>query len=413
MGNSTNKHGGIAIKTEKPLYYPGDTVNGYIYILLTAAVPGNQVILKVKGKESSHWVTEHQVNNGSGSQTVRVPHYGHNPFLNYRVPIYSWNQPSIPAGQYCIPFSFVLPQNIPGSYKDNWGNAIFEDGYGLIAYKLKAELISSTGDVHVKAKSPFYVREVNNRPVTSLGGESNLPMKSCFCCSQGFVKMKCYFEKNAYMPGEMANVIAEVDNSQGRIAIKNMICRLTYSMIVANDSDSHTFTKNNSEVIAPGVAVGETKTGATKLMFSVPIIPEKNKEGEELPSTHGNLVKAVYKLQVYGAIDSCWCACCSTEPMMEIPIFLSFEPARNIAPLQAPANWAPQQIPLVAVSLNQQYQYKSKKSGIVKDFTPATPTPTSGNSPQMMTPMGMPMQQVQMGMVPPMSTTSAYAPAKI
>jgi len=414
MGNSnTPQVGGIAIQTQKSFYLPGETVSGFIYIQLNSQVQGNQLYLKIKGKESSYWITIIYVNN----QQVRVPHYGHNPFINYKIPVYRWNTPFVPAGQYCIPFSFVLPQNIPGSVKDIWNHdGIFgKDASATIDYKLKAELHSPTGQVHIKGKTPLLVKDEYRSPVVPLSGDSNLPMKSWCCCSKGFVNMKCYFEKNAYMPGETATVICDIDNSQGRIAITNMIGRLTYSLITSNESDSKTFTKTNSELILPGVAIGETKTGANQLKFTLPIITEKNVDGEEIATTNGHFVKCVYMLQVYAPIDSCCCSCCSTEPMMEIPVNVSSQPTRFAAPIQAPAGWAPQQIPLVTVNLNPLYEYASKKVGKIKHFMPEVPTPATAG-PQMAYPTGMQMgHMTQIGVPnsPPMIGGNAYAPAKI
>jgi hypothetical protein len=43
-------YGGIFVKTEKFIYYPGDNVNGFIYLNIISPYPGNTISLQFKGK---------------------------------------------------------------------------------------------------------------------------------------------------------------------------------------------------------------------------------------------------------------------------------------------------------------------------------------------------------------------------
>ncbi len=60
MGSSNEKqkgnknqmnYGGIFVKTEKFIYYPGDNVNGFIYLNIISPYPGNTISLQFKGKQ--------------------------------------------------------------------------------------------------------------------------------------------------------------------------------------------------------------------------------------------------------------------------------------------------------------------------------------------------------------------------
>lgn len=46
--------------------------------------------------------------------------------------------------------------------------------------------------------------------------------KTWCCIDNGESSIKCYFENNAYLPGEKANVVTEIDNSKCNLAIKEI-----------------------------------------------------------------------------------------------------------------------------------------------------------------------------------------------
>ena len=54
---SSNEFGQIHVITDRPSYFQGDFVTGTIYLNLLKDVPGNEVYLKIKGKEIAEWST--------------------------------------------------------------------------------------------------------------------------------------------------------------------------------------------------------------------------------------------------------------------------------------------------------------------------------------------------------------------
>ena len=58
MGNTIDKRAGfeggfIFVKSEKPSYYPGDTVKGKIFLRLMTPMSASNLEIRVKGKEQS------------------------------------------------------------------------------------------------------------------------------------------------------------------------------------------------------------------------------------------------------------------------------------------------------------------------------------------------------------------------
>jgi hypothetical protein len=47
-------------------------------------------------------------------------------------------------------------------------------------------------------------------------------VKTCCCLDQGSVSIVSYFEKDQYMPGEIANMVSEFDNSKCKVPLKHL-----------------------------------------------------------------------------------------------------------------------------------------------------------------------------------------------
>lgn len=63
MGNehsrAKHKKGYLACQTERQFYYPGEMVNGTIYLRTTAPISARHIEIKVKGQEKSKWIDFH------------------------------------------------------------------------------------------------------------------------------------------------------------------------------------------------------------------------------------------------------------------------------------------------------------------------------------------------------------------
>lgn len=79
-----------------------------------------------------------------------------NEFYNYNFPLFTNVQLEFQPGSYQFPFSFILEETLPGSFKHTW----LEDGeqcYGVIQYSIYAGLMSKNKDKLVFDKLTFFV----------------------------------------------------------------------------------------------------------------------------------------------------------------------------------------------------------------------------------------------------------------
>jgi len=45
---------------------------------------------------------------------------------------------------------------------------------------------------------------------------------SCCCIDQGTTRIRCFFEKNGYSPGEEAKIYCVVDNKEGKATVERV-----------------------------------------------------------------------------------------------------------------------------------------------------------------------------------------------
>lgn len=194
--------GSLVLRTEKPVYHPGETVKGEIQVQIFKQFTGNKLTLKIKGEEETKWTIETTHVRSSGRHThIKVTKHDYSayePVLNFKVPVHTWPQSSVPCGQYLIPFSFLLPANLPGSFYDT-----ISEGFGKITYKLKAEMVAV--EATIECDYTLYVRE-SIADMKRIVKNVNCPVKTWWCLDQGTTQLKSFVDKNAYHPGEIAKV---------------------------------------------------------------------------------------------------------------------------------------------------------------------------------------------------------------
>lgn len=265
---SIANYGTIFVFLEKLNYAPGQQINGTISINLQANFPSSSIIMLLEGKEKVLFWTErtetrtygHGENQRTETITHHDPHYGTNRCYNHSFPVASFDTPYVPAGQYQIPFTFKLGEQAPSSFDYSW----YQDrnSYAKISYHVKC-LMESRGNCKdlLKSKTCFYVNAGIDRPIKQRQGELKDEVTVCCCFNKGEVYVKAYFEKDAYMPGETAIMIAEVANksSIGVFAIEgNLINTLN---LRANDGHTRNLSLTLSQVKSHGLKAGESKTG--------------------------------------------------------------------------------------------------------------------------------------------------------
>lgn len=72
----------------------------------------------------------------------------------------------------------------------------------------------------IRAKSEVIMREL--APISNDKQEMEAHVKSCCCCDQGVTRIRVFFEKNGYAPGEDAKMYCVLDNKEGKAKVERV-----------------------------------------------------------------------------------------------------------------------------------------------------------------------------------------------
>jgi hypothetical protein len=120
MGNidSRSHHscGYMVVQTSQPIYNPGTPVSGSIYLRITAVCAPREILIDVKGVEKVSW-KDRETHNVDGRQETReVKRRDKRDIFRYKNPCFAFTLPQLMPGDYSIPFSFMMPANLPSSF---------------------------------------------------------------------------------------------------------------------------------------------------------------------------------------------------------------------------------------------------------------------------------------------------------
>ena len=192
------KHfGSLYVKMDKPYYNPGDQITGTVYLSLNIPYPGESLYVELKAAESFKYVEEiEKMDQNNQPYTEYKLNQEKIVIMDLRLPIYTANGGFLP-GQYAFPFSFLLPQGLPGSFYQEAPMAVAE-----IEYKLHAVLTTYIKAPMLKYKEKLIVNENVKSAVGNAHLSNTVEVKTCCCFDKGATKVTAQFEKNFLTPGE-------------------------------------------------------------------------------------------------------------------------------------------------------------------------------------------------------------------
>lgn len=97
--------------------------------------------------------------------------------------------------------------------------------------------------------------------VTAQSRTSNAEIKSCCCFSKGITTSEIHFEKDGYAPGELVQMIMEVDNSNCSADIPTISIGITNSVRMSSSGRS---TSDNGQIMSKeinGLGAGQKAIG--------------------------------------------------------------------------------------------------------------------------------------------------------
>ncbi|XP_046556377.1 arrestin domain-containing protein 3-like isoform X2 [Haliotis rubra] len=150
----------VSYSKERPVYYPGEPVEGQVTVELNDTMKMRGMHLRFKGMARVHWTEERS----SGSRTIRTDHFSAEEeyfYISFLLAGRWKDEPghdiNLPAGRHTYPFSYKLPSRLPSS---------FAGAYGFVGYDAKCT-IDKPWKFNHEAETSFIVRnrlDLNREP---------------------------------------------------------------------------------------------------------------------------------------------------------------------------------------------------------------------------------------------------------
>ena len=351
MGSSQSV-GHLHLHLETRNVQAGAELPGVIHLKLNAPVQARALCLKFTGKEHCQWTETRTERDAQGNnRTVTDTHKGHCHVLHQKFPIFIFTQGYLDAGEYSFPFLFRVPANIPGSFHLEHGQVKASIKYSLIA------MVEGSSMKIEKSKMDVHISQLMTDPIYSVVNDVHAHITTWCCCDQGDVQIKAYFSKNAYVPGEIAEFVAEVNNTNSKLDVGGIRGTLYRTLRLKSDGGrTHTSkdTVSRNEV-RQRVPTGQALLGEQSLRMTLPISDSRG-ELQHSTSVRGKHIECMYSIVVHASMEGS-CMCCGQTPEVERFMVLYPPQLPIIQPVMVPPGWAPQQMPMMQFEVGQNYEY--------------------------------------------------------
>ena len=349
----SSKDGYIYIQLEKKTYSIGETITGVVCIDLKNYLNASTLFLKLRGREnvfiSIPTVKEVKEGDQIRQETTYKLAKDRKNTINFKPVLHSWN--SISPGQYSIPFSFLIPYTLPGSFY-----AKGRDFQADISYFVTAELMTAD-KTHDKLK---FTEKVNikapiARPYGTKTTESSFNVKTC-CKTKGVVQLLGSIEKDILSGGEKTSLIVDINNEQSDLDITAINCTLV--QVVDFKVKEHNIRKEVASLSLTSGSVLRGNKAQQYFQIAIPTCQEGNVhefKGKDdysiayalssasspanasILTTSSKLIQTSHYIRITCQMNKC----CSTVPQIYVPIeIVSEEMRENFA--SAPPQWDPQ-----------------------------------------------------------------------
>ena len=337
-GKSSNKciseYGQLGTQTDHGIYRAGETVEGNVYLLVNKAFPINGIEIRLKGKEEARYRTGH----GKHKQI----HRGEHVCCDYKAQLVAIKENILMPGQYQFPFTFILPDSLPGTFHYESRRV-----KGDISYELQASTIVIEKSISPLVYFlPFQVQE--QLPSATINQKQSKILQVSGCCSSpGFTTLHYQLDKNYLNTTDNIKIMVELDNKSCTARIKGIGLTIMQRLSLKSSPDAIVKQKEKKvyvtdvEAIVP--AAGATNQG---IIFEA-AIPAKY---SQMPTTGGQLVHCNYS----AVISLRYGGCCKRGESTEFALLMHYPDIHPVnLQLTPDIQWDPQVFNQNALILNQ------------------------------------------------------------
>lgn len=369
----TEKYGNIFIKLDKEEYYEGEQLNGEVYIDLVDEFPGNELFLRLKGKEVVHFVeSESRMRTRSdGTQETyyeQVLRTDQQYNMNYHIPTHQWTEHrTVGPGQYIVPFSTKLPSKLPSSYFQKMNRALASIEYSVDAM-IKPHDRSQPSMLF---KHRFLIKSKGDPRILQDGGRSTKGYSTC-CISKGESEITCKFEKSYYIPGEAAKLLLQINNTRSKIGCSGVKLDLKQHLELRVQGREKSFTFNVVHRDLPAVPAGQvSETQLTSLQLPTRqagdyaylkhddrlrdlLVEEPLYANSINPSTNGESITSRLTLTIRAYMEGFG----HEDNVLQMPCYITLPPYEIKPEVRESDSWRPETLETKVLSLRPLFEVK-------------------------------------------------------
>lgn len=245
-------------------------------------------------------------------------------------------------GTYSFPFSFALPEDIPGSV-----NMPLGEGHAYISYVFSAEgEVEGTFSSNLRASQVIPVFAFHDEPICPASQDFDAMITSMCCIDVGSVRLRAKLDRDAYRPGAVANLELYIDNTTSESSYRYVSVKLRQTYFATSVTKSYiglpyalTMEKTMVKNRTPSIPAGDTVHATIPLALP----------NDLLPTAGGILLRLKYSIEVVLSVrgsSDVKCSipitvyCCRRTPEEVMPLSPSLSPIANV-PISLPPAMMP------------------------------------------------------------------------
>ena len=350
MGGKGSKHdkpspGSLLLLLEARSLQAGSELTGIIHLRLLQDVRAHSLGLLFQGRERCRWEETRTEKEADGTEkTVTDVYMGDYLMVMQKLPIFAFTEGILRVGDYSFPFTFLLPTNVPSSFELVLGSIEASIQYSLTA------VIDGLSDDITPSTATFNISKVMNESIHSVVASRTAPLSTwCGCVKKGEVHFKVYFHKDAYVPGETAECIVEVNNTNSQLNVTGVRGCLFRTVRLYDGKGSsklvnQLISQTTTRQLVPS---GQTLLGEQSIRMSL-VLSDTDNQLTNTTSANGKLVQCTFHVTVFVNVQSIGRSPSIAQTVVIYPYQLPVVPAPVV-----PENWAPQEMPGVYVEGDQ------------------------------------------------------------
>ena len=326
----------VLVYTAKNQYHPGECIQGFASVNIVSSTNFEGLFVKFSGKERLRFDdyetiyvphTETYTENGvtrtrttTRAHTYRVDRFGKHTLFKVEFMLLAGGY--LTPGQYTVPFNFLLPMGLPGSfYLEESG---FECGveYGVKAHVRVPGLLKSD----LRSVYAFQVSQSPPNFSRSITASANSDIDVFCCFNRGNAQLSFRCTRDTFFSGESVNLVASATNNS-TADLKRLTVKLRrYLYLKADSGHSKKFEVTISEMIYPGIP-RNSALHEIPMSLNIPL--------DAPQQCFGAKIRCLYSVRLSGKVR------CGTDATCTVPAFIYNQPPITPFAVTFDPSWHP------------------------------------------------------------------------